>query len=1089
VQTCRACGHENPRDHRFCGGCGGRLAHGHAREERKVVTALFVDLVGFTGRAERLDPEDVRALLSPYYARLRAELERYGGTVEKFIGDAVMALFGAPVAHEDDPERAVRAALAVRDAVADLNDADAALGLQVRIGVATGEALVALGARPEQGEGMAAGDVVNTAARLQAAAPVDGILVGAATYRATRHVIEYRDREPVEAKGKSEPVPVWEALGTRGRFGIGVEERLRTPLVGRARETAFLADALQRCRTDGQPQLVTLVGVPGIGKSRLVSELMAIVDADPDLIWWRQGRSLPYGEGLSYWALGEIVKAQAGILESDSVDDAAAKVAAMVGEAIPDAEEAAWVEGHVRPLVGLDIGAGAGGDRRTEAFSAWRQLLESLAEQRPLVLVFDDLHWADDGLLDFIDHLADWASGVPLLVVCTARPELLARRPDWGGGKRNATTTSVGPLSREETAALLAGRLERALLPADVQERLLAAVDGNPLYVEEYVRMLQDLDAATDLPLPETVQGVIAARLDGLPQAEKELLQDASVLGKVFWRSALVALGRPEHELDDALHALERKEFVRRERRSAVAGEQQYSFLHALVRDVAYGQIPRARRVEKHRLAAGWIESLAPDRSEDRAEMLAHHYLEAVSLARAAGLELEPLRGPAVDALLDASERASTLFAWPAARELADAAVELMEPDDPRRAQARLAAVQADFLLGRLDIDVLLQLRADLRAADDLEGLAAVAVLISRYYWLHGDGEQVAREVAEVVELVEALPPSRAKAEALGMAARLATVSGSAAEGLATARRARAATERIDAPDLLANVLNTIGMARVRLGDRGGFDDLRRAIEVAEAARLPEALHTGWNNLANSFWMLGDLDAAHEAHVRCRASNERFGYVGGLRWLLAEEMLEHHLRGSWTESERLAVEVVAAADAGDAMLTYLGPIAEHILVTVRLARGAVGAAVADSARLLAAVRESRDDQQLGPARLSHAQALLAAGRREEADALANELMDDGDLLSVWVHQLPLLLVELDRGADYVAALAGQPETLWTEAGVAAASGRFADAVAVYERIGARAAAAKARVLGGIELDRARDYYRSIGAALADRLAV
>ena len=408
-----------------------------AREERKVVTVFFADLVGFTGRAEQLDPEDVRAMLSPYYARLRSEIERFGGTVEKFIGDAVMAVFGAPVAHEDDPERAVRAALAVRDAVQELNDDNPSLDLHVRIAVNTGEAVVALDARPSEGEGMVAGDVVNTAARLQTAAPVDGILVGETTYRATKRVVEYGDYQPVTAKGKSEPILVWEALGARARYGVDVAQRGGAELVGRRQELDLLLEALARVEREGTPQLVTLVGVPGMGKSRLVWELAEAVDASPDrFVFWRQGRSLPYGEGVAFWALAEMVKAQAGILETDSAEIAETKLIETVSDLLPDASEARWVETQLRRLVGVSAEDERGGDRRDESFAAWRRFFEALAERGPATLVFEDLHWADDNLLDFVDYLVDWATDSRLLVLGTARPELLERRPGWGGGSR-----------------------------------------------------------------------------------------------------------------------------------------------------------------------------------------------------------------------------------------------------------------------------------------------------------------------------------------------------------------------------------------------------------------------------------------------------------------------------------------------------------------------------------------------------------------------------------------------------------------------------------------------------------------------------
>jgi class 3 adenylate cyclase len=576
--TCLSCGQQNPDGFRFCGACAASLvAEPPAqREERKVVTVLFCDLVGSTAQAERMDPEDVRALLSRYHELVRAELERFGGTVEKFIGDAVMALFGAPVAHEDDPERAVRAASAIRDSIAEESD------LHVRIAVNTGEALVSLGARPSEGEGMASGDVVNTTARLQSAAPVDGILVGEQTYRATERVIEYRASEPVIAKGKAEPLPVWEVVQARSRFGVDLARPSGAPLVGRDREVELLVAALARACDERTPQLVTLVGVPGIGKSRLLAELFAAIDRGDQLVTWRQGRSLPYGEGVSYWALGEMVKAQAGILETDAPDEAGGKLEEAVRRLVLDSAEARWVESNLRPLAGL-AAEDVTGDRRGEAFAAWRRFFEALAEQRPLVLVFEDLHWADDGLLDFVDHVIDWLSDVPVLVVASARPELLARRPAWGGGKANAATVSLSPLSDQETARLVHALLEQSVLPAEVQSALLERAGGNPLYAEEFARMVAER-GGEDMELPDSVQGIIAARLDGLDPTDKGLLQDASVVGKVFWSGALAAIGSGQDRfaVEERLHALERRELVRRERRSSVAGESEYAFRHVL---------------------------------------------------------------------------------------------------------------------------------------------------------------------------------------------------------------------------------------------------------------------------------------------------------------------------------------------------------------------------------------------------------------------------------------------------------------------------------------------------------------------------
>src|SRR4051812_7724113 len=607
--------------------------------ERKVVTVLFADLVGFTSTAEQLDPEDVADILRPYHERLRYELERWGGTVEKFIGDAVMALFGAPVTREDDPERAVRAALAIRDWAVEQPE------LQVRIAVNTGEALVNLDARPDAGEGMAAGDVVNTAARMQSAAPVNGILVGATTYRATAETIDYREHEPVEAKGKEAPVTVWEVVQARARFGVDLAPEERTQLVGREREVAQIVDALARVREQRTSELLTLVGVPGIGKSRLLGELFHAIEESGHLTYWRQGRSLPYGQGVSYWALAEMVKAQAGILETDSDSDAEAKLMHTVGQLVDD--DAEWVLAQLRPLVGLGEAAG----KQEESFGAWSRFFEAMAEQRPLVLVFEDIQWADDGLLDFVEHLADWVRDVPLLIVCTARPELLERRAAWGGGKPNAATVSLAPLSDEDTAKLMSA------LGADTESGLLERCGGNPLYAEQFARMLAER-GEVEGALPETVQGIIAARLDSLAPKEKALLQEAAVLGKVFW---LGALGATEQQL----HVLRQKEFVARARRSSVDGEVEYAFKHVLVRDVAYGQIPRAERAQKHLRAAEWIELLG--RPEDHAENVAHHYVNALELSRAARQDVAALEERTLRALRDAGERALALNALPQA--------------------------------------------------------------------------------------------------------------------------------------------------------------------------------------------------------------------------------------------------------------------------------------------------------------------------------------------------------------------------------------------------------------------------------------
>jgi class 3 adenylate cyclase len=1068
MQTCPACGQENPDGFRLCGMCGTALAAAAptVREERKVVTILFTDLVGSTAAAERLDPEDVRKILSPYYARLRAEIERHGGTVEKFIGDAVMAVFGAPVAHEDDPERAVRAALAIRDALSDGE-------LQLRTAVNTGEALVALGARPVEGEGMVSGDVVNTAARLQGAAPVNGILVGETTYRATRHVIDYRDAPAVEAKGKTEPVKVWEVVAARAAFGSDVEEKLRTPLVGRERERGLLADALARARTEESVQLVTLVGVPGIGKSRLVAELFGLVDADPDLISWRQGRSLPYGESVSFWALGEIVKSHAGILESDDADTAATKLAATIASLVEEEQERVWLALRVRPLIGLDVDERVD---RGEALAAWRRLLEAAAEQRPLVLVFEDLHWADDGLLDFVDHLADWATTAPMLIVATARPELLDRRANWGGGKRNAFTVSLGALSDAETAQLLHNLLDRAVLPAELQQAVLARAEGNPLYAAEYVRMLEEHEDG-ELPLPDTVQGLIAARIDGLLPAEKALLQDAAVLGKVFWPGA-VGSADPA-----ALHALERKEFIRRDRRSAIAGELQYAFLHALVRDVAYGQIPRAERVERHVRAAEWVASLPADRSEDRADLLAHHYREALALAAAAGIDASHLRAPAKEALAAAAERALALNSWQSTLDLAREALALTEDDDVLRPILQLQIVEAGYFADELDYELGLVARDAFLARGDVERAAQAEIVLGRMSFNLGL-EQSMEHAQHAVALLEDRPPSPLYAQALGRLARRHALSGDRVQAVDISRRVLALAEEYGDDRIASDALNTLGMARMHLGEEEGLDDLRESVVRAERVNAPDELSRGLNNLMNQCWAAGRIDEADETRLAAWEMGRRFGLTGALRWLEAEDVYAEFVRGALKRVDELATDLMPRLSGAN--LYQVGGVTACRAIA-RAARGDFGGAVADI-EVSAAEGLRIGDAQVLSFRAYHAVVHLLAGRREEAAARLEEFVAHPASVEPYVL-VPLVAAELGR-PDLSEAMVAHiyAANPWRRAGTAVAAGDPAGAAAIYAEIGAQLHEGWARLLAAERGDRsqlepARAYFVQEGATV------
>jgi tetratricopeptide (TPR) repeat protein len=889
---------------------------------------------------------------------------------------------------------------------------------------------------------------------MQGAAPVNGILVGEGTYRATRHAIDYREAPPVEAKGKSEPVKVWEAVGARSRFGSDVEQKLRTPLVGRERERDLLADALTRARTEQSAQLVTLVGVPGIGKSRLVAELFQITDAEEEIISWRQGRSLPYGERVSFWALGEIVKAHAGILESDDTATAEEKLGAMIETLAEDDAERDWLIRHTRPLVGLE---GPGNTEREEAFAAWRRLLEAAAEQRPLVLVFEDLHWADDGLLDFVDHLADWATTVPLLIVGTARPELLDRRPGWGGGKRNAFTLSIGALSNDETAQLLQRLLDRPVLDADAQQAVLQRAEGNPLYAEEYARMLAEHEGG-DLALPETVQGLIAARIDGLAPEEKALLQEASVIGKVFWPGAL-----PASE-ERILQSLERKEFIRRDRRSSIAGETQYAFLHALVRDVAYGQIPRAERAEKHRRAAEWLASLAGDRTEDLAEMLAHHYREALSLAEAAGIDASSLRDPARHAFAQAAERAYALNAYLAAIQLGNEALALTPEDAPERPALQLLVAYATWPVGRDDPGLIESARDGFLAQGDGGRAAEASALLSRILFHRGDTEASRRAGAYAAELARRAPPSPSTGLALASWARRLEIGDRDYEAaLPLAREALAIAEELGDVPLASHALNTIGLARIDLGDAGGIADLERAVAVAEAGGHLTAAGPALNNLASCLTLVGRLGDADATLARTRAFVERHGHTAGLVWNDGEQVGYADLLGDldrifeWSEryfSHPEAEELYQARSVWAARARSF------------LARGQVEQAVADAERALARLRETGHDAQVsGEVQVAASRCLRADMRDEEAEGLLGETLSAlGKNGEHGTWDLPLHLVELDRAAEYLRRTENLADNLWLAAGRASASGDLVDGSEIYGRIGARFAEAWAALL-------------------------
>jgi class 3 adenylate cyclase len=676
VPTCTRCGEENPENARFCSACGASLVErGRTGEERRIVSVLFVDLVGFTSRAERLDPEDVRDFLTPYHERVRAEVERFGGSVEKFIGDAVMGVFGAPTAYGDDPERSVRAALAVRDWAGED-------GLQLRIAVNTGEAIVSLEARPGRGEAMIAGDVVNTAARLQTAAPVGGILVGEETHASTRGLIEYLPSPPIEAKGKSTPVRAWLALKAVSQAG----ERPTTPvpMVGRERELGVLTGIWERVAEERRPHLVTVFGEAGIGKSRLALEFSQQIGAQGGRVM--RGRSTPYGASSPYSAFAQHVKQVAQVFDSDELPDAQAKLDSALVELVGPSEAHAHAE-HLGMLIGLG-GEGDVADRETLFFSA-RVLVESLASRAPTLLLFEDIHWADGSLLDLLETLATRVREVPLLLLAMARPEMLSERPGWGGGLPAYTALPLDRLSNDASEELA----ERLLARLDAPDGRAAAVaqtaEGNPLFIEELAASLSERSAGAADELPTSVRAIVAARLDALPPAERTVLVDASVVGRVFWRGALARMCQRD-DISDLLGSLEERDLIRREAVSRIQGDQQFAFKHALIQDVAYLRLPRAARRERHAACAAYLEETTGGVGQST-EALAHHWREAGNHDRA------------VDCLVAAADQAGRGWAKQHAVVLYRAALELVPADDEKRRGAimrRLAvALQAEFHL------------------------------------------------------------------------------------------------------------------------------------------------------------------------------------------------------------------------------------------------------------------------------------------------------------------------------------------------------------------------------------------------------
>jgi class 3 adenylate cyclase/tetratricopeptide (TPR) repeat protein len=843
--ACPQCGEANPPAARFCGECGAALVadtslpasvaeRARPVAERRLVSVLFADLVGFTEASEDRDAEDTRELLSRYFETARRAVERYGGSVEKFIGDAVMAVWGAPVAHEDDAERAVRAALDLVETVGALDGK-----LRLRAGVLTGEAAVTIGA---SGEGMVAGDLVNTASRLQAAASPGSVLVGEATYRSTRQAISYESAGEHALKGKSAPMKTWRALRVvAARRGAGRSEGIEPPFVGREPELRQLKDSLEVTARDGRARLISIIGQPGIGKSRLARELRTYADGLAVPIAWHQGRSPAYGEGITYWALSEMVRQRAGLTDDDDAATTTSRLAAMMADLVADEAERGWVEPYLAALLGVgEIPPGEQGQQ----FAAWRIFFERMADRKPVTLVFEDLQWSDTGLIEFIESLLEWSRTHPILVITLARPELIDRHPSWGAAQRNASSLHLDPLDDTTMEELLAGVLPG--VESSALRRVVERAGGVPLYAVETVRMLLDngqlaaqnggyrlVGKLDQLEVPHSLHALVAARLDTLSVGDRSLLQDAAVLGQSFALDPLAAVtGSSAGALEPRLRALIRRELLTLDADPRSAARGQYGFIQGVVREVAYETLSRRDRRARHLAAARHYESIGGEEA-----VLANHYLEAYR-AHSEGSEADAVAAQARVALRAAADRAAALHSH-------DQAIAYLE--------------QALSVTG-----------APAERATLLDRAAAAAIAGAR------------EEVAERV-LREAIEIHRESGDAAARAlaeARLGSVS-------INAHRIEEAVEQLrGALDELSEVQDpALGRLSAELARAYMINEEPQALEMAERALLLAAPAGDVTTIAEALTTKGvalDMSGRHDEAIAILSGAVRFADLHGL---------------------------------------------------------------------------------------------------------------------------------------------------------------------------------------------------------------
>jgi class 3 adenylate cyclase/tetratricopeptide (TPR) repeat protein len=921
--ACPSCGTANEPSERFCGECGTALEAGAAPlrgavtsgVERRLVSVLFADLVGHTMLSEQRDVEDVRYLLTRYGDVARVIVERYGGEIEKFIGDAVMAVWGTPTAREDDAERAVRAALDLTPAVAALGAELGAPTLAARAAVLTGEAAVTLGA---QGQGMVAGDLVNTASRVQALAERGTVLVGDATRRATEAAISYEDAGAHELRGKAEPVQLWRALRiAAGRGGSLRSDTLEPPFVGREREHRLLKELFHASADERKAHLVSIVGIAGIGKTRLTSELQKYFDGVAQTVQWHRGRCLAYGEGVSFWALAEMVRMWAEIVEGEEPESARTKLRSALERYVADRDEREWIEPRLAQLLALEE---AGDGDRSDLFAGWRLFLERLAEQDPVVLVFEDMQWADAPLLEFLEYLLEWSRSHRLYVLALARPEFGERHPAWGSSIRNSTTLSLEPLSDQAMQELLEGFAPG--LPEKVRRQVLERAEGVPLYAVETVRMLLDKGLLEQhgsqyrptgpipaLEIPETLHALAAARLDGLMEEERRLVQDASVVGKTFIREALVAVTSiPDDFVDQLLTALARKEILSLDVDPRSPERGQYAFLQDLLRQVAYETMPRSDRKRRHLAAASYFEQGWPEGEQEVAEIVASHYLTALELdpdAEDAG-EIEVR---ARSTLVKAGERAASLAATESGQRYFEQALELTDTPLERAELHERAGIMA--VRGGRTAEARKHLEQAIAGLGELghthRAARVSARLATDVTW--GQEHDIERALADMERSFAALADDERDADLALLAVQSARVlyfSGRVDAAMARNELALEIAEALWLPFVLSHGLNTKGLSYTQHGRREeGMLLMRHSLEMALAHDLLEPAVRAYVNLTA---LTASADRRRDALELSRAGAELARKLGERQGELAFESWTIGLLvtlGEWDEAEAL----------------------------------------------------------------------------------------------------------------------------------------------------------------------------------------